>query len=330
VASAPTTPTQNLFNSPSNPPPVPPIPAGHQYVTSNILASESPNVISRFPPSSDKPLPPLLTPTDSRESPDTDDRSMVIVEKTPSQQTEAPAPTPDQRAVPRPDVTPTLKPTKRRSTSISEADKFKNSSPLSTPMPHRINASRGEDAHLSGILDDFKGQLSQFESSQNSNLDLKDPTTLGGRRVATRSKTDGVLLTTGNLNGKEAPTLRRATSSTPASPVLTISIPTGSLDESVKKSEPPSPIIPPRTTSLQQKHPVRGTRPSSVGPAGMATSPRIASSPLSSRRGSPLIPSQQYRGAGGLKAYSHRSSASSSEPSLIAAMDESQSGRQAF
>lgn len=207
---------------------------------------------------------------------------------------------------------------KRRSMSVGEADlkgviqKTHSNSPLPrTPEKDDISP-RLEDVTLNGILDDFKGELSQLDPISGS-LDLRDPST-PSRYPALRSKTDSLILSHDIQEERPEVTKSKSTPTYSGSPTLTLHIPSLQMDESPKKDNPPSPIVPPRSSSLQISRSTK--RPESVGsPRG--TTSRHPTSPLRSRSGpvtglSSPIPRDNSR----LRTL-HRSTASSSEPSLI-------------
>ncbi|KAJ7084372.1 hypothetical protein B0H15DRAFT_393041 [Mycena belliarum] len=160
-------------------PPVPPLPAHPTPVGSPIA-----DVFTAASPRS-KPLPPIMRAPDD----DDDDTSLVIVD------------TPSKLSAPPPARG-------RRSMSVGEAD-------LSKIVPRRPPA----DDPLTGILSDFKGQLSQLDPA--ASLALRDPTT-PARRSVPRAKTD------------------------PA-PVLTLQL--------SQPDDDAAPIVPPRSTSLQMPSP---------------------------------------------------------------------------
>ncbi|KAJ7725837.1 hypothetical protein DFH07DRAFT_853529 [Mycena maculata] len=157
----------------------------------------------------------------------------------------------------------------RRSMSVGEVE-LKRIAATATAPRH--------DPALTGILTDFQGQLDQLAPT----LDLKDPSTPARRAAySTRSKTDP----------------------TPAAPLLTLQLP-----QSEDEDAPPSPIAPPRTTSLQMRASPRGV------PA------RHGSSPLRTRSGNSFV-SPTSNGSGHLRIL-HGSSASVSEPSLVPAGED--------
>ncbi|KAF5385740.1 hypothetical protein D9615_002519 [Tricholomella constricta] len=282
-------------------PPVPPIPTEHKRTPVGSPIADVFTVPQRAPITS-KPLPPINP--QMRESDDLDERSMVFVE----------------RAISHDDTTPkaeslsAAKARKRRSMSVGDAELKKamlatsSISPLPETPERTSGAPRIEDTTLNGILDDFKGELSQLDPVYGS-LDLQDPST-PARKVPFRSATDGLVspcdVRPDFNKSKSVPT-------TQTSPMLTLNIPSHHLN-TPKKEPPPSPIVPPRSSSLQM--PRTTARPVSIGsPRGMTS--RHASSPLRSRTGPPSnLPPGSPRDTARLRAL-HRSSASSSEPSLI-------------
>ncbi|KAF8070176.1 hypothetical protein FPV67DRAFT_1005473 [Lyophyllum atratum] len=287
-------------------PPVPPIPAEHQRTPVGSPIADVFSVPQRAPITS-KPLPPI-SPS-MREIDDVDERSMVFVERTVSH--DEPAPKVESLSAARA--------RKRRSRSVGDAELKKamlitsTMSPLPATPERNSHAPRIEDTTLNGILDDFKGELSQLDPVYGS-LDLQDPST-PARKLALRSTTDGLLSPSSNVR----PDIKKSASmpTPPASPLLTLQIPSPHLDNSPKKDQrnpPPSPIVPPRSSSLQM--PRSTERPVSIGSPRGVTS-RHASSPLRSRAGPPFnLPPSSARDTARLRTL-HRSTASSSEPSLI-------------
>ncbi|KAG6917832.1 hypothetical protein DXG01_000892 [Tephrocybe rancida] len=305
-ASLPTTPTYgspSLFDAFT--PPVPPIPIEHQQrspVGSPIADVFTGSSSVQRPPDMSKPLP-KLTPS-MREKDDTDERSIVFVERTLS----------NEDTTPKPNLENAAKARRRRSRSISE-DELKRamfttpSAPFSITPERRPSVPRIEDIAFTGILEDLKGELSQLDPAYGS-LDLQDPPT-PARKAAFRSVTDGP------SQSNVRPEIKKSQSvpTPPTTPMLVLQIPSHQLEsESPKKDPAASPIIPPRSSSLQMPRPT--ARPTSMIGSPRATS-RHASSPLRSRNGPvPNPPSGSPRDTARLRTL-HRSSASSSEPSLI-------------
>ncbi|KAJ7045497.1 hypothetical protein C8F04DRAFT_436332 [Mycena alexandri] len=145
------------------PPPVPPLPARvyHTPVGSPIADVFS----SPRTPDISKPLPPIMGQTPVRELSD-DDNSLVIVERLPR------TPSPLEKASLQLDPPPSTR--QRRSMSVGEVELKK--------IVAQARRKDPDDPALSGILDDFQGQLAGLAAP----LELRDP----ARRVQPRSKTD--------------------------------------------------------------------------------------------------------------------------------------------
>ncbi|KAK0461134.1 uncharacterized protein EV420DRAFT_1331494 [Desarmillaria tabescens] len=267
-------------------PPVPPIPS--EYQRSTPVGSPIADVFTSSPKESapapspsptSKPLPPIMgQPVDLD-----DDQSMVLVERV----TQTPSPEKTQSKG--------TSFSKRRSMSVSDVELKRSvtAPPEQSPIPKTPETKRGtgaDDPSYNGILNDFKGELSQLESTSNS-LDLRDPSTPARRAAYLRSKTDGLV----SSGRSETSTLTKHASLT--APTLTLQL--DESEESKTNLLSPSPIVPPRTSSLQM--PAR----SGIGPTSYNSPRGRGSSPL---RGTP--------GSRGLRGM-HRSTASSSEPSLI-------------
>ncbi|KIY71151.1 hypothetical protein CYLTODRAFT_408393 [Cylindrobasidium torrendii FP15055 ss-10] len=218
-------------------------------------------------------------------SPDIDqEHSMVIVDKPTESPLPSPAPSPPPVNVFRHRSAEAQ--SKRRSMSVSDADvkRALASIPPSTP-PRRENT-------LSVILTDFKGELSQLETlSSPDSFDLSDPSTPARRAAYQRSHTDP------SDSSGPRPNLTKHESLT--GPVLGLSFGeegadggglsprSKSLSASLSASSAPSSFAS-RGYPIRMQSPLRGPRP------------------MSSR--------------GNLRA-THRSTASSSEPSLIPLVD---------
>lgn len=217
-----------------------------------------------------------------REREDLDEKSIVFVDK------KAPLPLTPSKPV---DDFHTIK---RRSMSVGDADVHvvSPSTPSypRTPEPKKKDDhGRWDDTTLHGILDDFKGELLQLEVS-NSSLDLRDPST-PKRQCSLRSRADS---------------LRRGVKIT-TSPLLLDKLET---EEPEETGSFQAAIIPPRTSSLQT--PLRsGSGSNRIG------SPRIANSSPAVRSPSAGLAA---RDASKLQVL-HRSTASSSEPSLVPVAD---------
>ncbi len=216
-----------------------------------------------------------------------DDRSMVFVEKlgTPS----------PQKMMRSKSAETSGAYGKRRSMSVGDVElKQALAASLATASTPPQRAF-GEDSTLNGILDDFQGELSQLETISTS-LDLRDPSTPARRAAYMRSKTDGAV----SSSSRAGHTTHLTKHVSLTTPILTLNLEDGDTRPEL------SPIVPPRTSSLQMPS-MASSAPSAFGsPRGQGS--RHGSSPLRSSTGP--TPSRGLRGM-------HRSTASSSEPSLI-------------
>ena len=233
-----------------------------------------------------KPLPDIMTP-DSKHSDDTD-RSIVFVEK---QRSPLP-PLPNESPMP---VTP-----KRRSNSVSHDARMPPLLPLSltgsstaaTPAtPDNSRARKGSDTTFGGLLDVFKGELSVLD------LDLRDPSTPPRPVLQT------------DLSPRNDRAENNPSSPSPSAPTPTEQEPAGL-----------AVIVPPRSSSLSLKaptprHPLAGhVADARQQPSGQ---PRSNSGPTS-------LAAQTFRDGARLR-LQHRSTASNSEPSLVAAAEQATS-----
>jgi hypothetical protein len=312
-ATAPLAPTTPIYTTPSLfdafTPPVPPLRVEHQRTP---IGSPIADVFSgtQHISQNSKPLPPITDRLGLRPSDDSDERSLVFVDKMVAEDI---AVSPEQSN--------TIRSSKRRSMSIGEAElrKAMGSAPSASPLRSTFDRRDDTPPHLddptlNGILDDFKGELSQLDPVSGSSLVLRDPST-PSRRAGIRPKTDGLILHT---NQEERLDNSSSTPTQPASPTLTLQIPFYQSDDpSDRTSVPSSPIIPPRSSSLQRST----SRPHSIGsPRGITS--RHPSSPLRSRSGPALgLSSSSPRDTIRLRTL-HRPTASSSEPSLIPINDD--------
>jgi len=319
LPSAPTTPshtTPSLLQAFT--PPVPPLPVDLERTPVGSPIADV-FTISQHSSHLTKPLPPILGNPMVQESDDRDDQSLVFVEKIPR--------TPSPDTIVHSKSTETVNSPnygKHRSMSVGDVELKKAISGSSsvTPLPRTREIERMEgspawgDTTLNGIIRDFKGELSQLDPISSSSLDLRDPSTPSRRAALAQLKTDSLILPphkTQDENTGIAPS-----PGIPTAPALTFQLPSEAeeLEAKYTQSSPgTSPIVPPRTTSLQT--PVRSTsRPSSVSAPRVSAS-RPGFSPLTIQSGSTYgLPSQSRRDSARLRVQ-HRSTASSSEPSLI-------------
>lgn len=188
----------------------------------------------------------------------------------------------------------TVRRLKRRSMSVSEVE-LKNAmatASSSTPLPAEKPRKRESlpDTSLNGIMSEFHGQLSNLESPPSSNLDLHDPST-PARRLAMRSRTEEPAI------ASIAEQRAKAFNDSPGPPTFVVQPPTS-----------PAPIVPPRSSSLLQ------TPRSPSSPAHSPVSAWKHGGQYSSSRRTQNIGATPSPG----RLRVHHSSASSSEPSLIA------------
>ncbi|KAG6842087.1 hypothetical protein C0991_002741 [Blastosporella zonata] len=297
-ASQPSTPphhgSPSLFDAFT--PPVPPIPIEHQQraPVGSPIADVFTRSSSPHPPDTSKPLP--IVTADMIETEDADEQSMVFVERTLT----------NDDTTPKSDQINAAKARKRRSKSISEDELRRAMFTMSSASQRRPSVPRIDDITFTGILDDVKGELSQLDPAYGS-LDLEGPTT-PTRKPTLRPTLDAP------SQSNVRPEIKK-TSSVPApqtTPMLVLQIPSHQLEsESPKNDTASSPIIPPRSSSLQM--PRSTVRPTSM--IGSSRTSRHASSPLRSRSGAPQLTGSP-RDTARLRTL-HRSTASSSEPSLI-------------
>lgn len=198
----------------------------------------------------------------------------------------------------------------RRSMSVGDADMktiMGQASPNSIIAPPLPQSNRREDSPrkadgLNGILQDFKGELSQLDPiSTTGLLDLRDPSTPSRHAAYSNSKADGFI--DSRSESKESPSSSRHSSMTPLTPTFTLQTPVPEDAERLKAAA----IIPARVSSLQT--PLRS-------PNGFP-SRQPPPSPLRTRSGN-TFGAQNQRGL----RVTHRSTASNSEPSLIPGNDE--------
>ncbi|KAG6845394.1 hypothetical protein H0H87_009741 [Tephrocybe sp. NHM501043] len=298
-ASLPPTPITPHYVSPSIfdafTPPVPPIPMEHQQRSPAPIADVFSGQTSPRPPDTSKPLPKLTA--NMREKDDADERSIIFVERTLA----------NDDTTPKPDPANVAKTRRRRSKSISEDELKRAMFTMSMAAERRPSAPHIDDINFTGILDDVKGGLSQLDPAYGS-LDLQTLST-PSRKAAGRSATDVP------SHSDVRPEIKKANSvpTPPTTPMLMLHIPSHHLEDDSPKKEPAvSPIVPPRSSSLQM--PRSTARPTSMIASPRNTS-RHASSPLRSRNGAAQLTGGP-RDTARLRTL-HRSSASSSEPSLI-------------
>lgn len=300
IPSTPLTPhtphTTSFVNAFTSAPPVPPLP---DFARSDP-AEDNSATVRRADTAKALPVAPALSEESTR-----DDASLVVVE----------VPT----SIPNTEDVATVKRNKRRSMSVSEVE-LRNAMSTSaawTPLPQTPDRNRKEtpswnDPGLKGVLRDIQGALYHLDPETSASFTLKDPSTPNRRLDLHRTQTDTSIPT--SSSGAEKPSAARSFTS-PNTPTLVLQ-PPGTDEDSQVPDDALSPIVPPRTTSLQMSPRSPNPPVTPLRQAGWKQNP----SPLRVRSGSgagnPHAPS-----ASKLKSL-HRSTASSSEPSLIPVDDD--------
>ena len=286
------------------PPPVPPLPKEHRGGSGRSIDTD----VFTSPSSSmdlQKPLPDIMpdaNDTDSdTEIEDTVDHSMVIV---PSR-ARSPSPTGTVTHDTVKSGTVLAKRNKRRSMSVSDVDlkRVMSASSSSSPLPRASISSReSEGSDWNSIMTDFKGELLQLEPISAALLDLKDPSTPARRRpLSVRSQSDNVLASHSHED-RPAPKHSATEPHLSGAPTLTLQQP--SLEHMNG-----SPL---RTRSGSASNAISPRAP------GLRFGPR---SPVRSAVTSLTYIPSPSRDADRLRVQ-HRSTASSSEPSLVPIRDE--------
>ena len=291
----------DAFTPPISPHPLPrpPLPVPGAPMLSpiaDVFSNTTTSPTSPTSPRTRKPLPPgpVLQHTE-----ETEDLPTVVVKK--------------PRALPKIPVSPST--TTRMSLSVPDADDKVTTSPapivadaIAGDHKPKDNAAGWEDNSLHGLLDVFKGELSTLDPVSPASLDLRDPST-PARKLSYQSQTNDLVLSAHENQGSDVSGERDEGVRSPP-----ISVPaTASRSVEQEDKSAPAAIIPPRSSSLQS--PVY-----SIGSGSHASSSRQASyqlTPLRLRTGpvAAVSPSKHLRAT-------HRSSASSSEPSLIPTSDD--------
>jgi len=213
--------------------------------------------------------------------------------------------------------------------SVSEFESRKNTrppiSPVSQSKEHGAPDTNGWDVSLNGIISDFKGELSQLDPVSPSSLDLRDPSTPARRVAHQRAMAVDVVLSPSPSN-KSFPSSPVAATT----PTVTLQL-ASEVEEMSGKSCPSSPIrestsiaapiVPPRVSSLIA--PIHST-PSSPRGSKQTLSP-LRSRNVNSFGGLGTHVNPSSRDSSRLR-IQHRSTASSSEPSLIRDVPESRGG----
>ena len=295
-------------------PPVPPLPDDAQRTP----AVHPVDVFTSPPRNSSKPLPPIRGAPIDRASHESDTSSLVVVD--PISRTKGQSPSPEKRSIDRTGTDRFICHGKRRSMSVSDIDLQKinlQSSPPPTLPPKdygtHTNTHRQaweSTSSLNGILSDFKGVLSKLDPDPSSSLDLHDPCTPARRTPHSLPSSSD----TRALNIPQTDVKSPVLPSVPSTP--TVSLPTDSSCEVLSKGRADmETVVPPRSSSLLS--PSRSRSGSNVGAtvgSPRFTPLRYGSSPLTKSYANHIQSS--YRDMPRLRAH-HRSTASSSEPSLL-------------
>jgi PH/SEC7 domain-containing protein len=294
-------------------PPVPPLPQDAQR-TQRISPVVDMFTSPRGTSDTTKPLPPIQPTTSHAAS----EESLVLVEQqSPLRIRSRLSPSPVVEKPPD-EFKKASNHIKRRSMSVGEIDDMKKnmaeSPELSSKIP-QVGDNRGWDTTLNGILSDFKGELSQLDPISSS-LELRDPSTPARRVAQSRSKADGLVFPY-TLNQGD----RNAALTLQLTPLMGEDRTRTSSSSSAPRSSTSTeaPIVPPRISSLTHtpspQVPTQVTLPRS----NLKYGPR----PLRSRNGYPqgAHAHSLSRDSARLR-MQHRSTASSSEPSLIPVGDE--------
>jgi PH/SEC7 domain-containing protein len=198
--------------------------------------------------------------------------------------------------------------------SISEFELKKGTSTSFSSNPqskeHELVDTHGWDATLNGIISDFKGELSQLDPVSGSSLVLQDPTTPTRRPTSRLAMPDGFM--SSPKSGGSSLTSSPIASTPPTVTLQLVSDEGPSLDAITTSAQ----NVPPRSSTLTapaHSH----TTPST--PRGSASKP--GTSPFRSRNvnsfgGLGTHVNASPRDTSRLR-IQHRSTASSSEPSLI-------------
>ena len=214
--------------------------------------------------------------------------------------------------------------TKRRSMSIGEYEYKKVSSAAASP-DHGSHDAHAWDSRMNGIISDFKGELSQLDPLSNSLLDLQDPSAhTPPRRGIAANATPTCQL----VHVEPHSPNNNAFPPSPAISVTPTVILRPSSDAEIRsvKTPPSSPIYDANASS--------SSRNSSLQAPARANSPPAASQ-VSGSKNVPTLRSRNVNSFGGLGTQigttsrlrtQHRSTASSSEPSLVRDINDARIG----
>lgn len=303
------------------PPPVPPLPKEHHHSrefhdVADLEVFHRPSTSSNV----EKPLPEINSEESSPTFDDSDDDQSVVL--IPPRAARTPSPTATVTHDSTVSGTISQKRNKRRSMSVSDVDlkRVLAASSSTTPLPRSSGSSESNwHSTLSGIITDYnlKGEFLQLDRISTS-FDLPD-TYKSSRRPGSsgRSKSDNA------VSSNNAETSRAgASSSVPVTPSVNIQPESGTED-----SPPSSPVK--ATGHLPRADPLASSPIRVRSGSGSVPQPRVSGlrygprSPVnrSAITSMTYIPSSTRESSDRLRVQ-HRSTASSSEPSLIPARDE--------
>ena len=196
---------------------------------------------------------------------------------------------------------------KRRSLSVGDADIKKPLITSSLAQRSVRENSEWTDTTLHGIINDFKGQLSSLDPTNSTPLNLQDPST-PMRRLAYCAKINSDDISLNESGPSEINTFTHGfVSSSDKNPEPKPSA-TSCANEIDAKPDELSPVVPPRSSSLQLP-PLSPVRPNNF----RTNVTKGVSGPSKMRHGAPAT---TVRGLGRPHIL-HRPTASSSEPSLV-------------
>lgn len=295
-------------------PPVPPLPS----VAKRPLTATSVDIFTSPPTNSrsQKPLPPIRVAPIDRASNESEASSLVVID--PVSRMKVRTPSPEERPVSRSGADKIMGHVKRRSMSVSDVDLQKSSPPPALP-PKSFDTNANDPAwdsnsSLNGILSDFKGVLSKLDPGPASSLDLRDPCTPARKTTVIRPSSSGAYAQNVTQRDMKSPVVPSVPPSTPL-----VSVPTDSSADvgSNGRTNKERMVVPPRSSSLYT--PTRAQPGSDAGTVPVG-SPRVTflrhgPSPLKAKGCGNQMQSS-YRDMSRLRVH-HRSTASSSEPSLL-------------
>lgn len=216
---------------------------------------------------------------------------------------------------------------KRRSMSVSDVEVAKTLVPNLPPIRRSGEAKRSQDSFLNGVMTDFRGELSQLDPVSAKSLDLQDPTTAGRRPLIGRSRSDNSSQSSSRHGERPPPKI--SASLPPVStttPAVTLQSTTGA-EQSLLDAVLASPTS---ATTQSEGHGIPRTPSVHSQARARSGSGNSGQQRISGLRHGPRSPlgknglghvSSPSRETNRLRVQ-HRSTASSSEPSLIPNRDD--------